>query len=328
MGQMIDGEWHRQPLVTDRKDGRFVRPTTSFRNWITKDGEAGPTGKGGFKAEAGRYHIYVSYACPWAHRTLIFRKLKKLESAITASTVDWFMDDDGWYFSSRDGATPDPINGAERMWEVYRAADKQFTGRVTVPVLWDREQSTIVNNESAEIIRMLNSAFDDVSASGQDYYPAALAGRIEEVNERIYHTVNNGVYKCGFARSQSAYDESFKELFDSLDWAEEILATSRYIAGDAITEADWRFFTTLIRFDAVYFTHFKCNLRRIDDYENLSNYLRELYQMPGIAETVNLHHIRNHYYQSHESINPARIVPGGPILDFDRPHNRHRLKAA
>ncbi|MEC9343149.1 MAG: glutathione S-transferase family protein, partial [Pseudomonadota bacterium] len=259
---------------------------------------------------------------------LILRSLKKLEDVVSLSVVDWFMGDDGWEFSTRDGAIPDPLMDARYLHQVYVAAAPDFTGRVTVPVLWDRKRETIVSNESSEIIRMFNSAFDAFTDSGADFYPPHLRDDIDAINVRVYDTVNNGVYRCGFATSQEAYDEAFGELFASLDWLEDILSENRYLTGDTLTEADWRLFTTLVRFDAVYVGHFKCNLRRIDDYENLSNYLRELYQMPGIARTVDLHHIRNHYYRSHESINPHRIVPGGPLLDFDRPHNRGRLKKA
>lgn len=328
MGQMIDGKWQTDPPRRNDSGGKFVRAETSFRNWVTADGSPGPTGEGGFKAEPGRYHLYISYACPWAHRTLIFRKLKKLEPAISLAVVDWFLDDYGWAFSTRDGAGADTLNNADRLWQVYKTARSDYTGRASVPVLWDRERATIVSNESSEIIRMFNTAFDEFADASLDFYPVALRDEIDALNDRVYDTINNGVYKCGFARTQGAYDESFSELFQSLDWVEDLLSARRYLAGEVLTEADWRLFTTLVRFDAVYNTHFKCNLRRIDDYANLSNYLRELYQMPGIAETVNMHHIRNHYYQSHESINPYRIVPGGPALDFTAPHNRGRLKAA
>ncbi len=328
MGQLVDGKWHDNESLNRQSDGAFVRAETSFRNWVTADGSAGPTGEGGFEAEPGRYHLYVSWACPWAHRTLILRKLKKLEDAISLSVVDWFLGDDGWEFSERDGAIPDSVLGKNYLRDVYTAARSDYTGRVTVPVLWDTKRGTIVSNESADIIRMFNSAFDAFTDVKTDYYPEALREQIDTINERVYATVNNGVYRCGFAGSQEAYDEAFGELFASLDWLEDILSTNRYLTGDRLTEADWRLFTTLIRFDAVYVGHFKCNLRRIDDYPNLSNYLRELYQIPGIAETVNMFHIRNHYYRSHETVNPRRIVPGGPELDFDAPHNRDRLKKA
>ncbi len=328
MGMLVDGKWQDRWYDTKASGGKFVRGDSQFRNWITADGKAGPSGEGGFEAEPGRYHLYVSLACPWAHRTLIFRKLKRLEDMISLSIVDHFMGANGWEFTTRDGAIPDPILGARFMHEIYTAAVSDYSGRVTVPVLWDKRQNAIVSNESAEIIRMFNSAFNGVGAAAGDYYPAPLRDRIDPINARVYDTVNNGVYKCGFATTQAAYDEAFAELFASLDWLEKILGARRYLAGETLTEADWRLFTTLIRFDAVYVGHFKCNLRRIADYENLSNYLRELHQMDGIAGTVDLHHIRHHYYGSHETINPHRIVPGGPELDFDAPHNRARLKAA
>ncbi len=328
MGQLVDGVWQDQPLVTSKADGKFVRKQSQFRNWITPDGTPGPTGDGGFLPERDRYHLYVSLACPWAHRTLIFRKLKKLEDVISVTVVDWFMGDGGWVFSDRDGASADPILGASNLWEVYVAADPHYNGRVTVPVLWDKKTGTIVSNESSEIIRMFNSAFDELGDSNLDFYPKALRAEIDSINERVYHTVNNGVYKSGFATSQEAYEEAFGELFGSLDWLDDLLSKRRYLAGDKLTEADWRLFTTLVRFDPVYVGHFKCNLRRIADYPNLSNYLRELYQIDGVAETVDMKHIRNHYYQSHETVNPTRIVPVGPLLDLDAPHNRAELKAA
>ena len=328
MGLLVDGKWVDRWYDTKSTGGKFVRSDSQFRNWVTADGKAGPSGEGGFKAESGRYHLYVSYACPWAHRTLIYRAIKKLDDVISVSVVDWFMGENGWEFTQRDGAIPDPINEAQYMWQVYTAAEQEYTGRVTVPVLWDKQRNTIVSNESSEIIRMLNSAFDDLGDASIDLYPEALRSEIETINERVYHTVNNGVYKCGFATTQEAYDEAFGELFASLDWLEALLATKRYLTGARLTEADWRLFTTLVRFDAVYVGHFKCNLRRIEDYPNLSNYLRELYQMPGIAETTDMHHIRNHYYRSHESINPHRILPGGPELDLMAPHDREMLLAA
>ncbi|MFZ1813571.1 MAG: glutathione S-transferase family protein [Rhizobiaceae bacterium] len=322
MGLLVDGKWHDEWYDTKSTGGRFIRTDAQFRNWVTRDGKAGPTGQDGFAAEADRYHLYVSLACPWAHRTLIFRKLKKLEPLISVSVVDHFMGKDGWTFSDLDGATPDDVNNASCLHQVYTLAKPDYSGRVTVPVLWDRKRKTIVSNESSEIIRMFNSAFDHLTRSNTDYYPAHLRERIDAVNARVYETVNNGVYRCGFATRQDAYDEAFGELFASLDWLEETLSQDRYLAGEEITEADWRLFTTLIRFDAVYVGHFKCNLRRIADYPNLSNYLRDLYQMPGIAQTVNLHHIKHHYYASHETINPHRVVPGGPLLDFSAPHDR------
>jgi len=327
MGQLVDGVWQDQPLSTAQTGGKFVRKDSSFRHWITADGSAGPTGKGGFKAEPGRYHLYVSYACPWAHRTLIVRSLKKLDDLISVSVVDYFMGDRGWTFSNKDGATPDVINGADFLSEVYVKADPEYTGRVTVPVLWDKQQNTIVSNESSEIIRMLNSAFVEWADNSTDLYPTALQGEIDLVNERIYSAINNGVYKCGFASKQEAYEGAFAALFGALDEMEDRLSRQRYLVGDQITEADWRFFTTLVRFDAVYVGHFKCNRQRIADYPNLSNYLRELYQVPGVAGTVNMLHIKRHYYQSHETVNPTRIVPVGPDLDFDGPHDRGRFSA-
>jgi len=327
MGLLVEGKWQDRWYAAD-PGGRFVRADSRFRNWATADGAPGPTGEGGFPAEPGRYHLYVSFACPWAHRTLIFRTLKRLEDLISVSVVDSFMGADGWEFTGLDGSTPDHVLGKRFLHEVYTSAKPDYSGRVTVPVLWDRQRATIVSNESSEIIRMFNSAFDRVGASGPDFYPKHLRERIDAINERVYRTVNNGVYRCGFATSQAAYDEAFGELFASLDWLEAMLGESRYLAGDRPTEADWRLFTTLVRFDPVYVGHFKCNLRRIEDYPNLSNYLRELYQWPGLARTVNFDHIRNHYYRSHESINPHRIVPGGPLIDLTRPHDRDRLKAA
>ena len=324
MGRMIDGEWHGTWDITE-EDGNFVRKESSFRSWVTADGDAGPTGEPGFKAEAGRYHLYVSLACPWAHRTLIVRKLKGLEDAISLSVVHYHMGENGWTFEPAPGVVPDPIHDATYLYEVYRAADANFTGRVTVPILWDRQTDTIVNNESSEIIRMLNSAFDDQGASGDDLYPEALRGEIDAVNKRVYRTLNNGVYKCGFAKKQRAYDRAFAALFDTMDWLEERLSASRYLTGDRITEADWRLFTTLVRFDPVYFGHFKVNRRRLVDYPNLWAYTRELYQIPGVAETVDMHHIKHHYYGSHPDVNPSGVVPLGPAIDFEEPHGRGAL---
>ncbi|WP_075998116.1 glutathione S-transferase family protein [Salaquimonas pukyongi] len=325
MGMLVDGKWQEDNLIPKTAEGAFKRNKSTFRNWVTADGSPGPDGEGGFAAQAGRYHLYVSYACPWAHRTLILRKLKRLEDMISLSVVDWFMGTQGWQFSDRDGAIADPEIGATHLHQIYSAAKSDYTGRVTVPVLWDRERKTIVSNESSEIIRMFNSAFDVVGAAPGNYYPAEHAAEIDALNERIYHTVNNGVYKCGFATKQGPYETAFGELFETLDAMEERLSNQRYLVGSQLTEADIRFFPTLVRFDAVYVGHFKCNRQRIADYPNLSNYLRDIYQHPGIAETVNLHHIKNHYYQSHETVNPTRIVPLGPKLDFDAPHNRERF---
>lgn len=328
MGLLVDGQWHDRWYDTAASGGRFVRSEAPFRNWITPDGRPGPTGEGGFKAEPGRYHLYVSLACPWAHRTLIFRKLKGLEEMIGVSVVHWLMGKDGWTFEPGPGVTGDRLHGSRFLHEVYTRAVPDYSGRVTVPVLWDRERGTIVSNESSEIIRMLNSAFDGVGAKPGDYHPAELRDEIDRVNERVYATVNNGVYRAGFATTQEAYDEAVTELFDSLDWLEERLSRQRYLAGERATEADWRLFTTLVRFDPVYHGHFKCNLRRLVDYPALWGFTRELYQWPGVAETVSLLHIKGHYYQSHRNINPTGIVPRGPLIDFGAPHGRERLKAA
>ena len=328
MGLLVDGQWRDTGYETEKTGGRFEPQDTKFRNWITPGGAPGPSGDGGFPAAAGRYHLYVSLACPWAHRTLIFRKLKKLEDAISVSVVSWHMGEQGWTFDKDTGSTGDTVNHAQRMYEVYLRANPQVSGRVTVPVLWDKERGTIVNNESPEIIRMLNSAFDAFTDVRTDYYPAALRAEIDAVNERIYKTVNNGVYRAGFATKQDAYEEAFAALFATLDDLEQRLSRQRYLVGNTLTEADWRLFTTLVRFDAVYHGHFKCNLRRIEDYPNLANYLRDLYQAPGIAETVDFIHIKRHYYGSHRMINPTGIVPVGPELDYTRPHDRARFKTA
>jgi glutathionyl-hydroquinone reductase len=325
MGQLVEGVWKTGWIDTGSSGGRFVRKDSVFRNWVTPDGAAGPTGGDGFAAEAGRYHLIVSHACPWAHRTLVFRKLKRLEDVITVSAVEPLMLEDGWTFSEAE-----PETGARTAWQVYVKADPAYTGRATVPILWDRKRQTIVSNESADIIRMFNSAFDALPGvdATLDFHPQALREEIERINARVYDTVNNGVYKAGFATTQSAYEEAVGKLFESLDWLEERLGGSRYLTGDLLTEADWRLFTTLLRFDAVYVGHFKCNIRRIADYPNLSGYLRELYQQPGIADTCDLATIKQHYYGSHETINPTRIVPVGPQLDLDRPHGRDRLGRA
>jgi putative glutathione S-transferase len=324
MGRLEHGTWVATEAASP--DGAFHRPPTTLRSWVTSDGGPGPSGSGGYKAEAGRYHLYVALACPWAHRTLIFRKLKKLESLITVSVVEPLMLADGWTFSD---ALPDHLGHRKFLRDVYTAAVPDFTGRVTVPVLFDKKTSTIVNNESAEIIRMFNSAFDKVGADAAlDFYPHALRHEIDALNAVVYDTVNNGVYKSGLARTQAAYDTAVTALFDMLDALDGRLAERRYLMGERLTEADWRLFTTLVRFDAVYFTHFKCNLRRIADYPNLAGYLRELYQMHGIAETVDFDAIRRHYFQSHRTINPFGIVPIGPALDLHSPHGRGRLRAA
>ncbi|KZL20230.1 Glutathionyl-hydroquinone reductase YqjG [Pseudovibrio axinellae] len=326
MGLLQNGRWVDQWYETSATGGRFLRKASQFRNWITKDGTPGPSGTDGFKAEAGRYHLYVSLACPWAHRTLIFRRLKGLEEMIPLSVVHWYMAENGWTFEDGEGVEPDVINHAQYLYQVYLTAMPDYSGRVTVPVLWDKKNNTIVSNESSEIIRMFNSAFDEVGAKPGDYYPEALRGEIDRLNERIYTSVNNGVYKAGFATKQTAYEEAVAPLFDTLDWLEQRLEKQRYLTGNTITEADWRLFTTLVRFDPVYVGHFKCNLRRIADYPNLWGYLRDLYQEPGVAETVNMKHIKDHYYTSHNSINPTRITPVGPQIDFWLPHNRACLE--
>ena len=330
MGRLVNGVWQDVWYDTRATNGHFKRSESQFRNWITADGSPGPSGEGGFEAEAGRYHLYVSLACPWAHRTLIFRKLKKLEDLISLSVVDPLMLANGWEFKGEDrggenGGTADHLFGSRMLWEVYLRADPVYSGRVTVPVLWDKRKNTIVSNESAEIIRMFNSAFDRLTGSTEDFCPQELRPEIDALNARIYDAVNNGVYKAGFATSQAAYEESVTALFAMLDELENRLASKRYLTGDRLTEADWRLFTTLVRFDPVYVGHFKCNIRRLADYPNLYGYLRELYQVPGVAETVNMHHIKAHYYRSHTTINPTGIVPVGPALDLEAPHGRDSL---
>jgi putative glutathione S-transferase len=325
MGVLVDGVWHDRWYDTDKTGGRFVRSESRVRNWITADGAAGPSGAGGFKAEPGRYHLYVSYACPWASRTLIFRALKRLEGMIGLSVTHWLMGEEGWTFDAGEGVIPDTVNGMRTVYQLYTLADAAYSGRATVPALWDKERRTIVNNESSEIIRMLNSAFDGVGAAPGDYYPAPLRAEIDAINARVYDTVNNGVYKAGFATTQAAYEAAVGPLFQSLDWLEARLAGQRFLIGNQPTEADWRLFTTLVRFDAAYFGHFKCNVRRIVDYPNLWAYARDLYQWPGVRETVNFNHIKRHYYMSHVRINPTRIVPVGPQMDFDAPHDRATL---
>ncbi len=333
MGQLVDGVWHDVWYDTKASGGKFVRSTAKFRNWITADGAPGPTGEGGFKAEAGRYHLYVSYACPWAHRTLIFRKLKGLDDLITVSVVHPDMMSDGWTFDdSYPGATGDTLFGLPFARDIYIKTDPQVSGRVTVPILYDKAQETIVSNESSEIIRMFNSAFDGITGNTDDYWPEHMRDDIEEVNARVYDTLNNGVYRSGFATSQSAYDEAVAQLFDTMDWLEDRLSTRRYLMGDAITEADWRLVPTLFRFDLVYHLHFKCNRARVIDYPNLWAYTRELYQWETpsgrIADTVNFDHIVRHYHYSHETINPNRIIPTNPVLDWDAPHGRKNAVAA
>ncbi|MCA0963617.1 glutathione S-transferase family protein [Salipiger bermudensis] len=328
MGLLVDGEWQDRWDYND-DSGKFQRSETSFRNWVTADGSAGPSGKGGFRAEPDRYHLYVSYACPWAHRALVFRALKGLEELIPVSVVHPDMLSDGWTFKTDfPGATGDRLYDLPFLRDIYTKAEPKMSGRVTVPVLWDKQRETIVSNESAEIIRMFNEAFDGLTGNSDDYWPEELREAIEPVNARIYDTVNNGVYKAGFATSQEAYDDAVGPLFESLDWIEERLSKGRYLMGDRITEADWRLFTTLIRFDEVYYVHFKCNKSRIVDYPNLWAYTRELYQWPGVADTVHFDHFRRHYYYSHDMINPNRIIPAGPDLDLMAPHGREALGGA
>ncbi|MEL6618162.1 MAG: glutathione S-transferase family protein [Pseudomonadota bacterium] len=328
MGLLVDGVWQDRWYDTKSTDGKFERSQAKFRNWVTADGSAGPSGVGGFQAESGRYHLYVSFACPWAHRCLVFRALKGLEPHIDLSAVHPDMLGDGWTFETDShGATGDQLFGLAYARDLYTRADPKFSGRVTVPILWDKQQNTIVSNESSEIIRMFNSAFDAITGNTDDYWPEDLRDAIAPVNDRIYDTLNNGVYKSGFATTQAAYDAAVHPLFDTLDWLEDRLSGSRYLMGDRLTEADWRLFTTLVRFDAVYHLHFKCNRKRLMDYPNLWAYTRELYQWPGVAATVNMDHIVRHYHYSHESINPHRIVPINPMLDFDAPHGRDQVTA-
>ncbi len=326
MGLLIAGQWHDKWYDTDKTGGKFVRQEAQFRNWITADGSAGPSGRGGFKAEADRYHLYVSLACPWAHRTLVFRAIKKLQELVGVTVVDPLMLANGWELG-QEARKNSPVPDLDYLYQLYLKADASYSGRVTVPVLWDRRQGTIVSNESAEIIRMFNSAFNRLTPVQTDFYPSELAAEIDQVNARIYDNINNGVYRTGFATTQEAYEEAFADLFDTLDWLENRLSKNRYLVGDAITEADWRLFTTLVRFDAVYYGHFKCNLKRIEDYHNISNYLRDLYQYPGVPETVDFDHIKTHYYGSHKTINPTGIIPVGPQLDYLREHDRERFGA-
>lgn len=334
MGVLIDGVWQEQEPAAPKGDGskgdasratgRYERAETAFRNWATPDGRPGPTGSDGFAAAAGRYHLYVSLACPWAHRTLIMRALKGLEQIIPISVTHWLMAEQGWTFSPGEGVIPDPLFNSRYLHEIYTRADAHYSGRASVPVLWDQHTQTIVNNESSEIIRMLNSAFDTVGAQAGDYYPRDRREEIDELNARIYATVNNGVYKAGFATTQTAYEEAVAPLFETLDWLEERLSQSRFLCDDTLTEADIRLFTTLVRFDAVYHGHFKCNIRRLIDYKHLWAYTRDIYQIPGVAATVNFVHIKRHYYQSHKRINPTGIVPVGPVLDIDEPADRSK----
>ncbi len=325
MGLLVNGKWKDQWYETKKSRGAFVREDSKFHRWITPNGEPGPGERPAFPAAPDRYHLYVSYACPWAHRTLIFRKLKKLENIIGVSVTKPEMLENGWEYPPKSSATGEEVNGFRYHYQLYTTADPDYTGRVTVPVLWDKVNRTIINNESAEIIRIFNSSFSAYTDVRTDYYPAELSDEIDRINAEVYENVNNGVYRCGFATSQKAYEEAFKALFATLDKLEARLERRRYLIGDRITEADWRLFTTLVRFDVVYYGHFKANLRRISDFPNLSNYLRDLYQQPGIADTVHFDHIKRHYYYSHASVNPTRIVPLGPELDLNAPHNREGL---
>jgi len=323
MGQLVDGVWHDVWYDTEKSGGAFERSTSSFRNWITADGSPGPSGIGGFKAESGRYHLYVSYACPWAHRTMIFRQIKELADHISFDVVHPDMLSDGWTFATDDaGATGDRQFGLPFVRDIYLRADPNINGRVTVPILWDKQQNTIVSNESSEIIRMFNSAFNGLTGNDLDFYPPALQADIEPINGRIYDTFNNGVYRCGFSTTQAAYNAAVVPLFETLDWLEDHLASNRYLMGHQLTEADWRLFPTLARFDSVYHLHFKCNQKRIIDYPNLWAYTRELYQYDGISDTVNMQHTIRHYHYSHDTINPNRIIPINPILDWHLPHGR------
>ncbi len=327
MGLLVDGQWQDRWYDTKTTGGRFERSKSQFRHWVTPDGSAGPTGAEGFEAEAGRYHLYVSLACPWAHRTLIVRRLKGLEEMIGLSVVNAFMGSEGWTFEPGPGVIADTVNGKQRLHEIYTLADPEYSGRVTVPVLWDKKTQTIVNNESAEIMRMFNSAFDELGAGPMDLYAEPLRAEIDALNAFIYPNVNNGVYRAGFATSQAAYDEAVADVFAALDDLDKRLASRRYLTGAQITEADWRLFTTLVRFDPVYYGHFKCNLRQLRDYENLSGYVRDLYQQPGIAETVDIDYIKDHYYRSQTAVNPTGIVPVGPEIDYTTEHGRESLDA-
>ncbi|GAA5524655.1 glutathionyl-hydroquinone reductase YqjG [Microbulbifer aestuariivivens] len=322
MGLLVKGQWHDHWYETEQSGGEFVREAAQLRNWITADGGPGPSGEGGFPAEAGRYHLYVSLACPWAHRTLIFRKLKELESLISVSVVSPYMREHGWTFNKEEGSSGDALFQSDYLYQIYTRNKADYSGRVTVPVLWDKQRGCVVSNESAEIIRMFNSAFNGLTGNEDDYYPEGLRGDIDATNAIVYENVNNGVYRAGFATKQDAYEQAYERLFSTLDQLERRLADNRYLCGGRITEADWRLFTTLVRFDPVYHGHFKCNKQRLADYPNLWGYVRELYQRPGVAETVNFHHIKTHYYASHSNINPTGIVPKGPELDYSAPHHR------
>lgn len=316
MGLLVDGKWHDQWYDTKKSGGRFIRSDSQFRNWITKDGSPGPTGKGGYKAEPNRYHLYISYACPWASRVLIMRTLKGLGDIISLSIVNPLMAENGWTFDRGPGVVGDPIINADYLHQIYTHVDPEYSGRVTVPVLYDKKTDTIVNNESSEIMRMLNSEFAGLTSNDYDFYPEELRTEIDEMNDFVYDNINNGVYKAGFATEQDVYEEEVTKLFDALDKLEEHFKTNEYLVGGRITEADWRLFTTLVRFDSVYYGHFKCNLKRLVDYENLWRYTRELYTWPGVRHTVDFDHIKEHYYRSHGTINPNGIVPKGPEIDW------------
>ncbi|WP_116475309.1 glutathione S-transferase family protein [Zobellella maritima] len=323
MGKLVEGVWHDVWYDTKENQGRFERSKSQFRNWVTRDGKAGPTDEAGFAAEPDRYHLYVSLACPWAHRTLMIRALKGLENIIEVSVVNPLMGEHGWTFDTDfEAATGDALYGLDYLYQLYLKADPHYSGRVTVPVLWDKQRQTIVSNESADIIRMLNNAFDHLGARAGDYYPEALRSQIDTINAEVYDTINNGVYKAGFATSQPAYDEAVRALFTGLDWLEQKLDRQRYLVGNKFTEADIRLWTTLARFDAVYHTHFKCDLRKIAEYPNLYAYLRDIYQLPGISDTLNMAHIRHHYFRSHPTINPHGIVSIGPAQNWLEAHDR------
>lgn len=327
MGLLVDGQWQDQWYDTKSTGGKFQREAAQLRNWVTADGQPGPTGEGGFAAESGRYHLYVSLACPWAHRTLIFRKLKQLQDHIDVSVVSPDMLDKGWSFNQGEGSSGDAVNRAQFLHQIYTTHNPTYSGRVTVPILWDKTRKAIVSNESADIIRMFNSAFDKLTGNRDDYWPETLRDPIESINDLVYNNINNGVYRCGFATTQEAYAEAYEDLFAALDQVEQRLGESRYLVGGQVTEADWRLFTTLIRFDSVYHGHFKCNRQRLEDFPNLSNYVRELYQWPGVAETVDFYHIKRHYYFSHTMINPSQVVPVGPDINYQSPHDRERLNS-
>ena len=326
MGLLVDGQWQDKWYDTDSSNGKFKREDAQLRNWVTSDGNAGATGEGGFKAQSNRYHLYVSLACPWAHRALIFRVLKQLEDIISVSVVSPDMLNNGWSFDKNNHSTGDDLFDSEYLHQIYTKNNSSYTGRVTVPVLWDKQQNKIVSNESADIIRMFNSAFNEITGNFDDYYPKELRNSIDEINALVYPNINNGVYKTGFSTTQAAYEESFDALFIALDKVEEILSTNRYLTGRKLTEADWRLFTTLIRFDSVYVGHFKCNLRTIESYPLIREYLRELYQFEGIDKTTDFYHIKRHYYFSHAMINPTQVVPKGPQINYKRAHNREGFK--